>query len=67
MILEVLRFCQRLARYDGPKRSDAVKQVRETYTQCAESPLAEAFDLGYKRGYADAGIYIADWIEEETD
>jgi hypothetical protein len=67
VILEVFRFCQRIARYDGPGAAGTVERVQETYPGVSPEAVTQAFQLGYKRGYADAGEYIADWIEEEND
>jgi len=63
VIQRVLRFCQTIARYSGPNRAEALELLDDYPTVIGA--VKRAFELGYKRGYADAGAYIAEWIEEE--
>lgn len=64
MIQRVLTWCQQVSGYDGPGRRDAMEMVEKGRT---EGGLGSAFDLGYRRGYADAALYLAEWIEEEDE
>lgn len=67
MLEKVLRFCEQVAGYHGPGHVEAVELVGKLYPDVEPGALKRAFELGYKRGYADAAEYIAEWIEEEED
>lgn len=67
MIDKVLRFCRTTSKYKGPQESEAVQLLLGLTYDKEGAAFHRAFELGYKRGYADAADYIAGWIEEEWE
>lgn len=64
---KLVKFCETVGRYDGPQETEAVQTIDKFEYEERTTAYARAFELGYKRGYADAAQYVAEWIDEEGE
>lgn len=67
LLVEVQEFCRQVARYTGPQQSKAVETISKFEYESETAAYNRAFELGYKRGYADCADYIADWCDEDEE
>jgi len=69
LLNRVLIFCLQVGGYEGPQETEAVDMLSkfdyDEYGQ--QTPYKRAFELGYKRGYADCAQYLSDWIEDDDE
>lgn len=67
LLEKLFAFCKQISEYDGPQETQAVDMIDKFEYEGQTTAYKRAFEMGYKRGYADCADYLAEWIDDEDE